>query len=248
MEPHRIVAQPEWLEARRQLLQREKELTRLQDEVSAARRQLPWVPVAKAYMFDAPEGRVSLADLFAGRSQLIVKHFMFAPDWSEGCVGCSFSADHIDGIRPHLEQKDVAFVAVSRAPLAKIEAFRKRMGWHFGWVSSQGSDFNFDFHVSFTPSQVASGHIDYNYQRQDWATDELPGVSVFARDDQGAIFHTYSTYARGSEAFIGTYRYLDILPKGREENGGNLGSWVRHHDRYERKPAEVDCCAGQKGT
>jgi predicted dithiol-disulfide oxidoreductase (DUF899 family) len=228
-----IVSQEEWIAARKQHLQREKQLTRLRDEISAERRMLPWVEITKRYEFDGPDGRETLADLFGGHSQLIVKHFMFGPDWGEGCVGCSFHADHIDGANLHLGQRDVTLLAVSRAPLPKIEAFKRRMGWRFKWVSSYGSDFNFDFHVSFTPEQAATGHVYYNYTDQNFQSDEMSGASVFYKDADGRIFHTYSTFARGSEPLLGAYNYLDMVPKGRNETQNhNLTDWVRHHDRY----------------
>jgi predicted dithiol-disulfide oxidoreductase (DUF899 family) len=230
---HAVVSEAEWTRARVELLKKEKEMTRLRDELSRQRRELPWRKVEKEYVFDTPEGRKTLADLFAGRSQLIVKHFMFGPGWKEGCVGCSFEVDHIEGALTHLENHDVSYVAVARAPLAEIEAFKKRMGWHFRWVSSYGSDFNYDFHVSFTPEQVAKGEAYYNYKVQSPGIDELSGNSVFYRNEAGEIFHTYSVYGRGNEEALGTYMYLDLTPKGRNETGrGNLTDWVRHHDRY----------------
>lgn len=232
---HPVVSQQEWLEARKALLAREKELTRELDALRSQRRELPWARVEKNYVFDAPEGKVTLTDLFDGRSQLIVQHFMFGPGWKEGCVGCSFKSDHIDGALAHLEHHDVSFVSVSRAPLDEIEAFKKRMGWKFKWVSSFGSDFNYDFHVSYTPEQIASGQAYYNYAQTPAFSEELSGDSVFYRDANGDIFHTYSTYGRGDEMFVSTYMYLDIAPKGRNENGPryNLTDWVRHHDRYD---------------
>ncbi len=257
---NRIVSQDEWIAARTELLIKEKELTRLRDQLSAARRALPWVKVEKRYVFDGPAGKETLADLFEGRSQLIVKHFMFGPEWEEGCVGCSFGADHIDDFPlVHLEHHDVTFVSVSRAPLSKIEAFKRRMGWRFKWVSSFGSDFNYDFHVSFTPEQIASGKVYYNYAIQDLQSDEMSGMSVFYKDADGDIFHTYSQYARAGDIFLNTYNYLDITPKGRNETiNGNLTDWVRHHDRYgaggfvdstERymAAAEPEGCCGQAG-
>jgi len=232
---HRVVSQAEWLAARKALLAREKELTRLRDVVNQQRRELPWVRVEKNYIFDGPNGKETLSDLFAGRSQLIVQHFMFGPGWTEGCVGCSFKSDHIDGTLAHLEHRDVSFVSVSRAPLEEIEAFKKRMGWNFKWVSSYSCDFNYDFHVSFTPEEIASGKVYYNYAMIDASSEELSGDSVFYRDSRGDIFHTYSTHGRGDEQFVSTYMYLDVTPKGRNENGPryNLTDWVRHHDRYE---------------
>jgi predicted dithiol-disulfide oxidoreductase (DUF899 family) len=232
MQENRIVSQEEWLEARRELLRKEKALTRQRDALAAERRELPWVRVDKAYVFEGPDGQETLADLFEGRSQLIVKHFMMGPDWEEGCVGCSFHADHMEGALMHLPQRDVTLLAVSRAPLAKIEAFRRRMGWRFKWLSSFGSDFNFDYQVSFPPEAIESGKIFYNYEMQDFASDEMSGISVFFRRPDGAIFHTYSSYARGNEGFLGTYQYLDVVPKGRDE-ARNLTDWVRHHDRYD---------------
>ena len=233
MTQHRIVSREDWLAVRKQLLAKEKEFTRLRDRLSAERRALPWVKVEKQYVFDGADSRETLADLFGGRSQLIVKHFMLGPGWTEGCVGCSFEMDHVDGILAHLEQRDVRYVAVSRAPLAEIQAFRKRMGWRIKWVSSFGSDFNYDFHVSFTPEEM-KGEAYYNYDRRKVPIDELSGRSVFYKNAGGEVFHTYSSYGRGGEDVLGTYRLLDIVPKGRNETGpnGNLSDWVRHHDRY----------------
>jgi predicted dithiol-disulfide oxidoreductase (DUF899 family) len=234
MTEHHIVSRDAWLAARKELLVKEKEFTRLRDRLSAERRALPWVKIEKDYVFGGPHGKESLADLFGGRSQLIVKHFMLGPGWGEGCVGCSFEMDHVDGIRVHLEQRDVSYVAVSRAPWPEIEAFRKRMGWQIKWVSSHGSDFNYDFHVSFTPDEIAKGAGDYNYKMGPIPIDEMSGRSVFTKDGNGAVFHTYSSFGRGGEDVLGTYRLLDIVPKGRNETGprGNLSDWVRHHDRY----------------
>ena len=234
MTHNQVVSHDEWIAARKELLQKEKDFTRLRDQLNAERRALPWVKVEKEYLFDTPSGRQSLGDLFDGRSQLVTKHFMFGPDWTDGCVGCSFEMDHIEGALVHLEHHDVSYVAVSRAPLAKIEAFKQRMGWRFRWVSSYGSDFNYDYHVSFTPEQVAGGNAFYNYELRDVGIDELSGRSVFYRDEAGDIFHTYSSYARGGELFLGSYAVLDITPKGRDETiNGNLTDWVRHHDRYQ---------------
>jgi predicted dithiol-disulfide oxidoreductase (DUF899 family) len=234
MEPRRIVTRAEWLEARKEHLAREKELTRLRDRLLAERRNLPWVRVEKPYVFEGPGGTVTLAELFQGRSQLVVQHFMLGPGWKEGCVGCSFSADHVDAARQHFEHNDLSFAAVSRAPYPEIAAFRQRMGWRFAWVSSFGSDFNHDFAVSFTEADKASGKVVYNFERCDYQNDEMPGTSVFAKDEAGQVFHTYSAYARGDELLIGAYNYLDLAPKGRNENGPNfdLTDWVRHHDRY----------------
>jgi predicted dithiol-disulfide oxidoreductase (DUF899 family) len=231
---HRIVSQDQWLAARKQLLVREKEFTRLRDQLAGERRALPWVKVEKPYVFDGPDGRETLADLFGGHSQLIIKHFMLGRGWNEGCVGCSFELDHVDGILVHLAHRDVSFVAVARAPLPEIEAFRKRMGWRVKWVSSAESDFNFDFHVSLRPEEIAKGEGYYNYEIRKIGIEELSGRSVFYKDTNGDIFHTYSSYGRGGEDVLGTYRLLDIVPKGRDETGpnGNLSDWVRHHDRY----------------
>ncbi len=231
-----IVSKELWLEARKALLRREKAFTRLRDELGAQRRALPWVRVTKPYVFDTPEGKKTLADLFQGRSQLFIKHFMMGPGWKEGCVGCSFGADHLDAARVHLEHHDVALVAVSLAPIAEIEAFRQRMGWQFRWVSSFESDFNYDFHVSFTREEVEKGEGFYNFEmRKLQGGEEASGLSVFYKDGQGDIFHTYSAYARGDEEIVSTYMVLDLTPKGRNERGpgGNLTDWVRHHDRYE---------------
>lgn len=244
MEPHRIVSRDEWLAERKALLADEKALTRAQDALNAQRRALPWVKVDKAYVFDGPNGQETLADLFAGRSQLIVNHFMFAPGWKEGCVGCSFGADHVDGALVHLEHHDVSFASVSRAPFADIDAYKKRMGWRFKWVSSHGSDFNYDYHVSFTPDDLAKGKVYYNFERRDLKEEELPGTSVFYRNEAGEIFHTYSAYGRGDEKVLGTYMLLDLTPKGRNETGPryNLTDWVRHHDKYEDAVARSSCC------
>ena len=230
---HRVVSRDEWLAARRRLLGKEKEFTRLRDQLSAERRELPWVQVEKEYVFDGPDGRNTLADLFDGRSQLMVYHFMFGPGWEQGCPSCSFVSDHIDGANWHLPHRDVTLLAVSRAPLAEIEAFKQRMGWRFKWVSSYGSDFNHDFHVSFTKEELAKGKVDYNYDLVE-GYDELPGLSVFYKDPSGAIFHTYSVYARGLDMLIGAYNYLDLAPKGRDEAALPWTmAWVRHHDRYD---------------
>ncbi|QPC43020.1 DUF899 domain-containing protein [Kaustia mangrovi] len=234
----RIVSRDDWLVERKRLLAREKELTRLGDRIARDRRALPWVRVEKAYAFDTPGGRRTLGDLFDGRRQLLVQHFMFAPGWEQGCPSCSFMADHIDGMSVHLEHRDVSLVAVSRTPLADIERFRDRMGWRFRWVSSHGSDFNYDFGVSFTPEEVAKGALHYNYGTWPHAHEEWPGISAFYRNDAGEVFHTYSTYGRGVEAMMGTYRMLDLMPCGRNERDvEHKMEWVRHHDRYEEAPA-----------
>ncbi len=237
-EVHRIVSPEEWLAERRALLAREKELTRLRDRIAAERRALPWVRIEKSYLFDAPDGSRTLADLFDSRRQLLVQHFMFAPGWEQGCPSCSFMADHSDGMDVHLAHRDVTLVAVSRAPLSDIERFRERMGWRFRWVSSHGGDFNYDFGVSFTPEQVARGRLPYNYGTWPHAQEEWPGISVFFRNDANEIFHTYSTYGRGVEVMMGTYAMLDLTPKGRDERDvEHKMEWVRHHDRYESAPA-----------
>ncbi len=230
---NRIVSRDEWLAARQQHLRKEKDVTRLRDELSRQRRELPWVKVEKPYVFDGPDGQETLADLFAGRSQLIVVHFMFGPGWEEGCRSCSFRADHLDGALVHLAHRDVTLVVVSRAPLPQIDAFKRRMGWRFEWVSSYRTDFNFDFHVSFTKDDMAQGKVYYNYEMRAFGTDEAPGTSVFYKDGSGDIFHTYSCYARGDDTLIGTYHYLDLVPKGRDEDDlAFTMAWVRHHDRY----------------
>jgi predicted dithiol-disulfide oxidoreductase (DUF899 family) len=257
MEHNLIVTRDEWLVARKALLAKEKEATRARDALSAERRKLPWVKVEKNYVFDGPHGQETLADLFDRRSQLIVYHFMFGPEWKEGCVGCSFLADNIDGALVHLEHHDVTYVAVSQVPFPEIEAYKKRMGWRFKWVSSYGSDFNYDYHVSFAKDDLAKGNVFYNYEMQDLQSEEMSGRSVFYKDANGDIFHTYSSYARGGDMFLGTYAFLDITPKGRNETGPNhdLSDWVRHHDRYGHggfvdptgryvAPQESDSCHG----
>jgi predicted dithiol-disulfide oxidoreductase (DUF899 family) len=238
----RVVSQAEWLAARKQLLQKEKELTHLKDAVSAERRKLPWVKVERNYIFDGPHGKVTLADLFDGKSQLIIYHFMFGPDWQEGCPSCSFNMDHTDGALPHLAQRDVSFAAISRAPYPKLEAFKKRMGWRFPWVSSNANDFNRDYHVVFSKEELATGKVEYNYELAPFPSEEAPGISVFYKDENGNIFHTYSAYARGTESTVGTYNYLDYVPKGRDEDSLPFTmAWVRHHDRYEdRRLADAD--------
>ncbi len=226
-----IVSRNEWAAARKRLLVKEKEFNRQRDALSAERRKLPWVRIEKNYVFDGPEGPRTLAELFEGRRQLLLQHFMFAPGWEQGCPSCSFMADHSDGMNVHLVHRDVTFVAISRAPLAEIERFRRRMGWQFKWVSSFGSDFNFDFHVSFTPEEQARDEVYYNYGKQPFESEELPGVSVFYKDDAGEVFHTYSTYRRGVEVMMGTYNLLDLTPLGRQEEDGIM-RWLRHHDKY----------------
>jgi predicted dithiol-disulfide oxidoreductase (DUF899 family) len=230
----KLASRDEWLTARKELLKQEKELTRQRDALSAKRRELPWVRVEKEYVFDTPKGKQTLANLFDGRSQLVVNHFMLGPGWKEGCVGCSFGADHIEGALVHLEHHDVTVVVVSRAPLHEIEAYKKRMGWRFNWVSSYDSDFNYDYHVSFTKEDVTQGRVYYNFEMTEALIEELPGLSVFYKDAAGDIFHTYSSYARGAEELLGTYMVLDLTPKGRNETGPNhnLMDWVRRHDEY----------------
>lgn len=234
MNPTKIVSRDEWLAARTALLAQEKAFTKQRDAVSAARRMLPWVKVDKRYEFDTPGGKQSLADLFGTESQLILVHFMFGPDWSEGCPSCSFMADTYDENVAHFAHRDVSFVVCSRTALAKIEAYKSRMGWSFPWVSSLGSDFNFDFNVSFDKGAAERGDITYNYVRSTFPAEEAPGVSVFAKDDKGQVFHTYSTFGRGLDILIGTYNYLDLVPKGRDEASLPWSmAWVRRHDQYE---------------
>jgi predicted dithiol-disulfide oxidoreductase (DUF899 family) len=229
----KIASQAEWLAARKELLKKEKEFSKLRDELSRRRRELPWEKVEKAYVFDGPKGKETLADLFGERSQLIVYHFMLGPDWKEGCPSCSFISDHIDASVVHLAARDVRLVVVSRAPLAQIEAFKKRMGWRFHWVSSNATDFNFDYQVSMTKEELEKGQVYYNYSTQQFPSEERPGTSVFYRDGSGNIFHTYSSYARGLDILIGAYNWLDLTPKGRDEEGLKHGmAWVRHHDKY----------------
>jgi predicted dithiol-disulfide oxidoreductase (DUF899 family) len=232
--PHEIVSREEWIEARRLHLAKEKALTRQRDELSRERRELPWVRVDKQYVFDGAQGKQTLADLFDGRSQLIVYHFMFGPDWEQGCPSCSFLADHIDGSAVHLAQRDVTLLAVSRARVPQIEAFKQRMGWRFKWVSSYGNDFNYDYQVSFTKEQIASGAKYYNYDITSYPSEEAHGTSVFYKDAAGDVFHTYSAYARGCDILLGAYNWLDLAPKGRDEDGlGFTMAWVRHPDRYD---------------
>lgn len=237
--PNPTVVSPEkWLAARRELLREEKELTRLRDRLAARRRELPWVKVAQAYTFESPGGRVSLAGLFEGRSQLVVYHFMFGPGWKEGCKSCSYVSDHLAPAVVHLRARDVAFAAISHAPLAEIAPFKQRMGWAFNWVSSHGGDFNRDYHVSFTAEELARGKVNYNYGLTDFPLEEAPGLSVFAQDAHGGVYHTYSTYGRGLDQLIGAYTVLDLVPKGRDEDSTATMSWVRYHDRY-GQPADA---------
>ncbi len=237
-----VVSREEWLEARQALLLQEKEATHLRDKVNAARMAMPWVKVDKDYMFDTTTDPRSLSDLFDGRSQLIVYHFMLGPDWEAGCPGCSFLSDHVDGTLPHLNNHDVTWVAVSRAPVDKIEAYKSRMGWSFPWVSSANSDFNFDYHVSFTPEDLKKDRVFYNFTMIEpaHANDELPGLSAFIRNDDGEIFHTYSSYARGPEELIGTLMILDRAPKGRNED--STMNFVKRHDEYDAAPKASSCC------
>ena len=233
MNNQKIVSRDEWLEARKAHLAKEKEFTRLRDQLSQERRELPWVKVDKAYQFDGPNGKETLSELFAGRSQLIIYHFMYGPDWEEGCPSCSFWADNFNNIVVHLNHRDITLMAVSRAPLAELEAYKKRMGWRFKWVSSLENDFNRDYHVSFTPDELAEGEVYYNYGMIEAMGDELPGISVFYRDEAGDVFHTYSCYARGLDMLNGAYHYMDLTPKGRDED--NLPytmAWLRRHDSY----------------
>jgi len=242
MQPHNVVSRDEWIAARKVLLAKEKALTAARDQLSAERRALPWVKVDKTYIFDTPAGRRSLAELFNGKSQLLVYHFMLGPDWEEGCPSCSYLADHFDGAVIHLAQRDVAFVAVSRVPLDQIEAFRRRMGWRFVWVSSFGSDFNFDYNVWFPADQTDSA-VDYNYEKQVVGSDEMPGASAFLKVDNGEVFHTYSAYARGLDILVGAYNWLDLAPRGRDEDDLPWSmSWVRHHDRYDGAQPQTACC------
>ena len=249
---HPVVPGDQWVNARKTLLAREKELTRLQDQIARERRALPWVRVEKDYVFDTPEGKRSLADLFEGRSQLVVQHFMFTPGKEQGCANCSYMADHTDGALAHLAQRDVTLLAISRAPLTDIERFRKRMGWQFKWVSSGDSDFNYDFDVSFTPEDLAKGEVYYNYRNRSFPNPDAPGISVFYKDDAGQVYHTYSAYGRGVEVMMHTYNFLDLTPKGRQEEAlAYTMAWVRHHDRYEPAPlakpapAAGSCCEAQ---
>lgn len=231
---HQIVSRDEWLKLRTELLAREKAYTQLHDELSAKRRALPWVKLDKNYVFDSPSGKVTLAELFDGRSQLFIKHYMMGPGQTHPCVGCAFEVDHIEGLLVHLKNHDVSYVAIARAPIDEVEVLRKQMGWHFPFVSSYHSDFNYDFNVSFTPEQVTAGKAFYNFRETNPGMVDLSGDSVFYKDDAGQIFHTYSTFGRGAEQFLGIYGYLDVMPKGRNENGPthSLGDWVRPHNMY----------------
>jgi predicted dithiol-disulfide oxidoreductase (DUF899 family) len=256
----KVVSPAEWLAARKEFLKKEKEFTRLRDELSRQRRELPWEKVEKNYVFDGPNGKVALADLFDGRSQLFIYHFMLGPGWSEGCKSCSFIADQFDAFTLHLAHRDVTLAVVSRAPIAEIEAFKKRMGWKFQWVSSFENEFNRDYHVSFTKEEMASGKVYYNYSTGEFPADEAPGATVFHKDSAGNLFHTYSSYGRGLDILLGVYNILDMAPKGRDEAGlAHTMAWVRHHDRYNEayfvdsaqpytspKTTDATCCSGEK--
>jgi predicted dithiol-disulfide oxidoreductase (DUF899 family) len=253
MQPHKIVSHDEWIAARKAHLADEKAFTRARDELSRKRRDLPWEKVDKTYAFDGPNGKATLADLFGGKSQLMIYHFMLGPGWEAGCPSCSLLADHFDGAAIHLAQRDVAFVVVSRAPLPEIEKFKARMGWKFKWVSSFGSDFNHDYQVSASPEEKAAGKVLYNYELTTFPSEERPGASVFYKNAAGDVFHTYSSYGRGLDMFIGAYHFLDIAPKGRDEAGlGFSMAWVRHHDKYDgaavdtkasyQQPKSAACC------
>jgi len=232
---HKVVSQKEWLAARRRLLVKEKKFSKLRDQLNRQRRELPWVKVEKEYVFDGPDGLATLAELFDGKSQLIIYHFMFGPNWEEGCPHCSFWADHYDGVNFHLGQRDTTLVVISRAPWKEIAPFKKRMGWKFRWVSSNKTDFNFDFNVSFTPEQIKRSELPYNYGAVKMKIDELQGVSAFYRDQHGDIYHTYSSYARGIDLMNTTYNFLDLTAKGRDEKPGAPQDWVRYHDKYRSK-------------
>ena len=254
MEPHKVVSHDKWIAARKAYLAEEKAFTRARDALSRKRRELPWEKVEKNYVFGTPQGQQSLAELFGGKSQLIIYHFMLGPGWEAGCSSCSYLADHFDGAVIHLAQRDVSFVVVSRAPLSEIETFKRRMGWRFKWVSSFGSDFNSDYQVSFTPEEKAGSKVFYNYEFiESFPSEERPGASVFYKNAAGEIFHTYSTYGRGLDILIGTYHFLDLAPKGRDEDGLAWSmAWVRHHDRYDgavvdtkasyQEPKSASCC------
>jgi len=254
MQPHKVVPHDEWIAARKAYLAEEKAFSKARDALAKKRRELPWEKVEKNYVFDTPAGKQSLADLFGRKSQLIIYHFMLGPGWEAGCPSCSYLADHFDGAVIHLAQRDVSFVVVSRAPLSEIQKFQKRMGWKFKWVSSLGSDFNYDYQVSVSPQEKASGRVLYNYEWiEKFPSEERPGASVFFKNEAGESFHTYSTYGRGLDMFIGAYHFLDIAPKGRDEDDLEFSmAWVRHHDRYEgavvdpkaryQEPGKADSC------
>ncbi|MBW8843440.1 MAG: DUF899 domain-containing protein [Burkholderiales bacterium] len=244
---HPVVSRDLWIAERKALLTHEKELTQLRDRIAEQRRSLPWVRLDKDYVFDTVDGPRKLSELFQGRRQLLVQHFMLAPGWEQGCKSCSFMADHLDGMAVHLAHRDITLLAVSRAPLADIQRFRQRMGWQFAWASAHGNDFNSDFHVSFTPEERARGEVYYNFHMTAFPQEEAPGISVFYKDDTGDVFHTYSTFGRGVEVMMGTYNLIDLTPKGRDEESLSYTmEWVRHHDRYEPQaaaPAAASCCS-----
>lgn len=245
MQPHKIVSREDWIEARKAHMAHEKELTRARDRLAEERRALPWVKVDKDYGFDGANGRADLADLFEGRPQLVVQHFMFAPDWDAGCKSCSFWADGFERMIPHLAARDTTLVAVSRAPREKLEAFKRRMGWTFDWYSSADSDFNYDFAVSFTPAEIEAGHVSYNFGTSGFGIEDAPGISVFYRDEAGNIFHTYSCFARGLDMMNAAYHYLDLTPLGRHEEGLPYPmDWVRLRDQYQPAAARASCCQG----
>jgi predicted dithiol-disulfide oxidoreductase (DUF899 family) len=236
LDNHRVVSKDEWIEARKVLLKKEKEFTKLRDQLSQQRRDLPWVAVDKEYVFDGPNGKETLSDLFDGRSQLIIYHFMYDPNWDVGCPSCSFWADNFNNITVHLNQRDVTLIAISKAPYSKIAAYKKRMSWDFKWVSSFDIDFNFDYHVSFTQEELAKKKAFYNFISQDPGISEREGISVFYKDPSDKIFHTYSAYERGIDILNNTYNYLDLVPKGRDEDGYDFPmAWVRRHDEYSKK-------------
>lgn len=228
---HKVVSEKQWIAASKALLAKEKKFTRLRDQLSQQRRNLPWVKVDKEYVFDGPKGRQTLAELFDGKKQLVVYHFMFGPDWKEGCSHCSFWADNFNGIVVHLKHRDTTLVAISRAPLKKIQVFKKRMGWSFQWLSSFNTDFNYDFHTSARPEELAAGKVNYNFRDIEPFSDELHAISTFYKDKKGDVYHTYSTYARGVDMLNTAYHYLDLTALGRDEVHSD-SSWVRHHDKY----------------
>jgi predicted dithiol-disulfide oxidoreductase (DUF899 family) len=243
MQPHKTVSREEWIAARKAHLAHEKEFTKARERLNEERRALPWVRLDKDYVFDGANGKQTLGDLFKGRSQLIVQHFMFAPDWDAGCKSCSFWADGFERMIPHLAARDTAMVAISRAPLAKLAAFKQRMGWTFDWLSSQESDFNYDFAVTFTPQEITAGHQRYNFGTTGFGAEEAPGISVFYRDEAGSIFHTYSCFARGLDMMNAAYHYLDLTPLGRHEEGLPYPmDWVRLRDQYQPAPVQASCC------
>ena len=243
MQQHKIVSREEWIAARKALMAGEKELTQAREALSRQRRELPWVKVDQDYVFDGPDGKVTLGDLFKGRPQLVVQHVMFAPEWDAACKSCSFWVDGFERMVPHLAARDTTMVAVSRAPVAKLEAFKQRMGWTFDWVSSGANDFNYDYGVSFSQGQIDSGDAKYNYGTTPLYGPELPGISVFFRDDKGSVFHTYSTFARGLDMMNAAYHYLDLTPLGRHEEGLPYPmDWVRLRDQYQPAPVQASCC------